>query len=475
MPILEPLEELRRTMNGRLLLPGDPGYDPARTVFYGNFDRRPAAVARPADAGDVALVIRAARQAGLELAVRSGGHSLAGHSLSHGGIVLDLRGMRALAIDPARGTAWAESGLTAGEYTAAAGVYSLATPFGDTTSVGIGGITLGGGVGFLTRKHGMTVDNLLAAEIVTADGQLLRADACAHPELFWALRGGGGNFGVVTRFQYALRPVSTVVGGMLILPADPQVIADFIAEAEAAPDELTTIANVMVAPPVPFLPPEVHGRLILLVMMVYAGGIEAGERVAARFRRLATPLADLLRAMRYPEIFQPEDPNYHPRAVTRTLFVEQIGQAAAQVILDRLQALDADMRVAQLRVLGGAAARVPLEETAYAHRKARILVELISTYTGEEDRPVREAWLEEFAAALPDQRDGAYVNFLGSEGAARIGAAYPGRTGQRLAEIKMRYDPDNFFHLNQNIRPQSAALRPKGAQENAKDQNLPVV
>lgn len=448
------INDLRRNLKGTVITPTDTGYDPARTLFYGGIDRRPAAIARVANADDVARVVQLARQAGIELAVRSGGHSLAGHSLSDGGIVLDLHDLRALEIDPQGRTAWAQTGLTAGEYAAAAGVHSLATGFGDTGSVGIGGITLGGGVGFLSRKYGLTIDNLLAAEVVTADGKLVRADADSNPDLFWAIRGGGGNFGVATRFQYRLHPVSTAVGGLLILPATPEVIANFIAEAGAAPEELSIIANVMSAPPMPFLPPEAHGKLILMALLMYAGKIESGEHAVAPFRKLATPLVDMVHAMRYPEIFQPEEAGYHPTAVSRNLFVNQVDRAAAELILERLQASDAPLRVAQLRVLGGAVARVPADATAYAHRQAPIMVNLAAFYNGEADRAVKLAWVDAFAAALPHKAAGVYVNFLGPEGPAHLPAAYPGKTGQRLAQIKARYDPDNFFHMNHNIQPQ---------------------
>ena len=245
------IPRLRAAFNGRVIAPDDAAYDRARTVFLGDIDRRPAVIIRPADASDVSRVISLATETGLELAVRSGGHSAAGHSVSDGGIVLDLSDMRRVDIDPQQRTAWAQTGLTAGQYTTAAGAHGLATGFGDTGSVGIGGITLGGGVGYLVRKHGLTIDDLLAAELVTADGQLLRVDNRVHPELFWAIRGGGGNFGVATRFQFRLHPVQTIVGGILILPATPEVIAGFIAEAEAAPEELSTIANIMPAPPTP--------------------------------------------------------------------------------------------------------------------------------------------------------------------------------------------------------------------------------
>ncbi|MEX0667931.1 MAG: FAD-binding oxidoreductase, partial [Acidimicrobiia bacterium] len=236
------IPDLRASVKGRVVAPGDEGYDQARTVFPGGIDRRPAVIIQVADATDVARVVSLASETGIQLAVRSGGHSI--YAVCDGGIVLDLSGMKSFDIDPVGRTAWAETGLTAADYTGLAATHGLATGFGDTGSVGIGGITLGGGVGYLVRKYGLTIDNLLAAEIVTADGQLLRVDAETHPDLFWAIRGGGGNFGVATRFQFRLQEVDTIVGGFMMLPATPDVIAAFIAEAEAAPDELSTIANV---------------------------------------------------------------------------------------------------------------------------------------------------------------------------------------------------------------------------------------
>jgi FAD/FMN-containing dehydrogenase len=438
-----------------VIVADEAGYDEARTVFSGEIDRRPSVIVRVADSADVARVVGLARDSGLELAVRSGGHSGAGHSATDGGIVLDLRGMKGLEIDAPGRTAWAESGLTAGEFTTAAGAHRLAVGFGDTGSVGIGGLTLGGGVGYLVRKYGLTIDSLLAAEMVTADGQLLRVDAESHPDLFWAIRGGGGNFGVATRFHFRLEEVDAIVGGMLILPATPDVIASFIAEAEAAPEELSTIANVMPAPPMPFLPPEHHGRLIVMALMAHAGGGEAGERALAPFRALATPIVDMVRPMRYPEIYPPDEPSYHPTAVNRTMFIDDVSRGQAETMVDHLQASDASLRVAQLRVVGGAVARVPPEATAFAHRTSRIMVNVAAFYDGPADRPRRETWVRDFAAALRQSDAGAYVNFLGDEGQARVRAAYPGSTWDRLRAIKARYDPTNLFRLNQNIPPGS--------------------
>ena len=446
------VSELQACINGRVIAPGDAAYDTARAVFNGGIDLRPAAIVRATDAADVSRVVTLARETGLPLAIRSGGHSIAGHSVTEGGIVLDLSQMRALHINAGQRTAWAETGLTAGAYTNAAAAYGLATGFGDTASVGIGGLTLGGGIGYLVRKHGLTIDDLLAAEIVTADGCLLRADAESHPDLFWAIRGGGGNFGVVTRFQFRLHEIDTVLGGMLMLPATPDVIASFIAEAEAAPDELSTIANIMLAPPLPSLPEELHGKPILSATLVYAGDIASGERAITPFRRLATPIADMLRPMRYRDIY-PADEEYHPVIAARTLFAERVDRAAARTILDHLAASTGLTTVAQIRVLGGAMARVPADATAFAHRASKILITLFTLYERPEERPAHEAWTTAFAAALRQGDEGAYVNFLDDEGEAQVRAAYPGSTWSRLVAIKRRYDPANLFRLNQNIAP----------------------
>ncbi|WP_214410027.1 FAD-binding oxidoreductase [Sphaerisporangium fuscum] len=447
------ISRLRGTLTGRVIEPHDDGYDRARTVYQGGFDRRPAAIIRVADAADVARVIAFARETGAELAVRGGGHSNAGHSVTEGGIVLDLRDLQAMDIDVEGRTAWAQGGLTAGAYTAQAGAHGLATGFGDTGSVGIGGITLGGGIGFLVRKHGLSIDNLLAAELVTADGEIRHVDAETHPDLFWAIRGGGGNFGVATRLRFRLHPLESFMGGILILPATPEVIASFMAEAEAAPEELSTIANVMPAPPMPFLPSELHGRLIIMAFMAYAGEAEAGERAIAPFRALATPLADMVQAMPYSGMFPPEGDVEPVTAAAQTMFMDSVDRDMAETVVRYLESSDASMRAVQLRMLGGAMARVPVDATAFAHRHSRIMVNVAAFYERPEDRAAREAWVAELAGALRQSDAGAYVNFLGDESEDRVRAAYPGSTWHRLAAIKAVYDPANLFRLNQNIPP----------------------
>jgi hypothetical protein len=441
-------------VTGPVIVPEDPTYDQARAVFYGGIDKRPGAIVRVANVADVQRVIAAARHGGYELAVRSGGHSIAGHSTTDGGIVVDLRSMASIEIDANARTAWVETGATALQVTQATAPHGLVVGFGDSGSVGVGGITLGGGIGFLVRKYGLTIDSLLAAEIVTADGRHLRVDAEEHPDLFWAIRGGGGNFGVVTRLEFRLHELRQFTGGILVLPATPETIAGFVAASLAAPEELSTIGNVMPAPPLPFLPPELHGHLVIFGMMAYAGDNDAAQRALAPFRTLAKPLADLVKAMPYGEMYPPEDPSYRPMAIGRTMFVEGVDQALAETIHEYVSTSDAAMRAGQLRVLGGAAARVSNDATAYAHRSKAVLVNVAAFYTSPEERGVRARWVRDFARAVQPNDDGAYVGFLGADdGADRVRAAYPSPTWERLRKVKSNYDPDNLFRLNQNITP----------------------
>lgn len=449
-PINIDITPLRAELTGRIIEPGDGDYEEAKTVFYGGEDRRPAAIARMAHSDDVARVITFAQEAGLELAVRSGGHSVARHSVVEGGIVLDLRDMKDIEIDAESRTAWAETGLTAGEYTTATGSHGLATGFGDTGSVGIGGITLGGGIGYLVRKYGLTIDDLLAAEVVTADGGCLQVDAESHPDLFWAIRGGGGNFGVATRFKFRLHEVDRVYGGMLFMPASPDAIVALVEETVAAPDELSAMVNVMKAPPMPFIPEEYHGRPVVMVLLAHCGEIEDGQEVVNRLRKIATPLQDMARPMSYVEVYPPEEEGFHPVAASRTMFSENVDRDAAVSILEHLEASSAFMAVAHLRALGGAMARVPADATAFAHRDRTLLANVAALYEAPEQREEHEAWVADLSADIGGA-PGAYAGFLGEEDTKRIRQAYPGSTWDRLVEVKRRYDPDNVFRWNHNV------------------------
>jgi FAD/FMN-containing dehydrogenase len=448
-----PISDLRADLNGKVIAPNDPGYDDARGVFFTGFDRRPAAIVRVADASDVSRVVTLARETGAQLAVRSGGHSLAGHGTSEGGIVLDLSDMNAMEIDADGRTAWAQTGVKAGDYTKATGEYGLATGLGDTPTVGVGGITLSGGIGFLVRKNGLTIDDLLGAEVVTADGELIKVDEETHADLFWALRGGGGNFGVATRLRFRLHELDEVVGGMLLLPASADVITGLIDAAEAAPEELSIIANIMKAPPMPFVPAERHGQPIVMALMVYAGDAEAGERAIAPIRALATPLADMIRPIRYPQMYEgPEGPR-PARTAGTNLLVDALAPGAAEAILEQLETSTAQMAAVQLRVLGGAMARVPDGATAFGYRGAKMMVNVGAMYSSPEEGPEHKAWASSLATALSAGSPGAYVGFLGDDGEQSVRRAYPPATLKRLAEVKRQYDPDNLFRLNVNVPP----------------------
>jgi FAD/FMN-containing dehydrogenase len=446
------IPDLRDGLKGEVVGPDDPGYDEARQVFFKGIDRRPAAVARVAGAEDVARAVTAAREGGLELAVRSGGHSRAGYGTSEGGIVIDLSGMKDLDIDADAKTAWVGTGIKAGEYTTATGEAGLVTGLGDAGSVGLGGITLAGGIGFLVRKNGLTIDDLLAAELVTADGEVVEVSEESEPDLFWAIRGGESNFGIATRFKLRLHEISEIVGGMLILPATPEVITGFLDAADAAPEELSTIANIMVAPPMPMIPEEAHGKPVLMGLFAYVGPVDQADSVFAPFRTLADPYADMVRPMRYPELY--EGPEQEPQLASgNNFFADSLETAHAEAILEELPKSTAMMKAVQLRVLGGALARVPNDASAFAHRDRRLMVNVAAMYADPGEKETHDAWVAGLGEALGKNGAGGYVGFLGEEDEESLRAAYPGGTWERLRGLKRRYDPDNLFRLNHNIPP----------------------
>jgi len=441
-------------LTGTVIRPEDEAFDEARLVHNATIDRRPAIIVQAATAADVARTVVFARESGMELAVRGGSHSLAGHGTSEGGIVLDLGAMKGLHIDPDRRLAWAQPGLTAGEFTSAAAAHGLATPFGDTGSVGIAGLTLGGGIGWLVRKYGLAIDSLVSVDIVTADGRLITASETEHADLFWAVRGGGGNFGVVTRFQYRLHPVGMIYGGALFMPPTREVLRALEPIASSAPDGLSTISFLMAAPPAPFIPAEVHGKPTLAIMFVFDGDPEAGAAAIEPFRQVATPMAELVMPMPYPGIYEMlKDAEMRMPATHRSLFLDTLDDAAIDEILARTAAPSSPMAMTQIRILGGEMARVDSGATAFAHRDANVLVTLVTPFLDPTELPVHAAWTHAYYEALRPRAVGVYANFLEDEGTDRIHEAYPALTYRRLAEVKRRYDPSNLFRLNQNIRP----------------------
>jgi FAD/FMN-containing dehydrogenase len=445
-------------ITGSVIRPEDAAFADARLVKNTRYDRRPSLIVRAANAADVARSVVFARDHELEIAVRGGSHSVAGHSTVDGGIVIDLSAMKGLHIDPERRLAWAQAGLTAGEVTTAAAAHGLAVPFGDTASVGIGGLTTGGGIGWLVRKYGMTIDSLVGVDIVTADGRLVSASEDENPDLFWAVRGGGGNFGIVTRFQFRLHPVDMVLAGALVLPPTADVLRALVPIAASAPEELTTISMLMPIPPMPTVPEDVQGKLGLVIMFVYAGDPEAGQAAIAPFRQVATPLAELVAPMPYPGIYQFTDGESEPGPwITRSVFLDALDDAAIDAILAHHAAPSSPLAMTQIRVLGGAMARVPSTATAFAHREADVMVAILTPYQDPAEAASHEAWTSGYFLALRPGATGVYSNFLEDEGEDRIREAYPGLTYQRLAQVKRRYDPTNLFHRNQNIRPAAAS------------------
>ncbi|GAA4423673.1 FAD-binding oxidoreductase [Actinokineospora soli] len=446
MPV--PTASLRTNVRGQVLEPGDDGYDAARLVYLGGIDQHPAVVVRPADAADVAAVVKLAAGTGTPLAVKGGGHS---PFCVTEGILIDLSSLNGHEVDTAARTAWADAGLTAGAFTAATAEHGLVTGFGDTAGVGLGGITTGGGIGYLVRKHGLTIDDLLAAEVVTADGAVRAVDADTEPELFWAIRGGGGNFGVVTRMKFRLHELPAVTGGLLVLPATPESIAGFVKHADEAPEEVSAIANVFPCPPMPFVPEEWHGSPVIMATVVYAGVGEAAEEALTPFRELATPIADMIGEKPFPEVYSNMPADYHPVAVTRNLFTDDIDADDAALLLARIAESTSSMPAVQIRVLGGAMARVPADATAFAHRSRRIMVNIAAFYTGSADEHTR--WADDLTEALQKGAPGVYVNFLGDDSETRIREAYPDETWARLRRAKRDYDPANLFRSNSNIPP----------------------
>ena len=440
---------------GQVLAPGDRDYDHARRVHNAAADRHPAFIVRPTDAEDVALVVAHARETGLPLVVRAGGHSMANHSTGDGALVLDLSAMRGIDIDAAGRTAWAEAGVLAGEYTAATHALGFVTPFGDTGSVGVAGITLGGGVGWLARKHGMTIDSLLAVEIVTADGRRRIASAGEEPDLFWAVRGAGANFGVVTRLRFRLHPLGNVLAGDILLPATREVLRSLIPTLLAAPDELTAMPNIMLAPPDPAIPEEQRGRPVVYLSVAWSGSPDAGERALAPLRALGSPINDTVAWKPYPDLFSPVDRDEVSSwgVSSRALYVGFLDDATIDVIENRLTEPGAPGALVQLRVFGGEMARVPGDAAAFGWRDRAALMWIITPYEDLHRAAEHEAWTAAFRAELPIGDTATYVNFMGAEDAEAVRGAYPAPTYARLRELKRRFDPDNVFRANHNIPP----------------------
>jgi FAD/FMN-containing dehydrogenase len=454
------LERLRDSMRGPVIAPDDEGYDAARAIWNGAIDRRPACIARCAGVADVVTAVRFARERGLLVAVRSGGHGVGGHALCDDGLVIDLSLMKGIRVDPAARTARAEAGVLWGELDRETQLHGLATVGGIVTHTGIAGLTLGGGIGWLMRKHGATVDNLLSVDLVTAEGELLTASEDENPDLFWGIRGGGGNFGVVTSFEYRLHPVGPIVlAGPIFHPLEDarEVLAFYREFTATAPDELTTIFELSVAPPAPFLPEDVHGKPIVMVGACYAGAPEDGIEVVRPLKEFGNPLVDLLEPKLYTALqsmFDPSVPHGWHR-YWKSVELPPLTDDMIDTLVEHASAQTSPKSYCIVFQLGGALARSGRDETAFSQRDAAYNVNINAVWT--EEYPARErhvAWARDFFSAMqPHAGRCVYVNFLGDEGAKRVRQAYGDRQYKRLVELKRAYDPTNFFRLNQNIEP----------------------
>ena len=450
--------ELRTRFRGALLRPGEEGYDEARRVWNGAIDRRPGLVARCAGADDVVAAVRFAREHDLLVSVRGGGHSIAGHGVCDGGLMIDLSLMKAIRVDPAARTARAAGGVLWSELDRATQPFGLATTGGVISHTGIGGLTLGGGLGHLMRRHGLTVDNLLSVDLVTADGETLRVDAETEPDLFWGLRGGGGNFGIATAFEYRLHPVGPLVlGGPIFWPLeDARSVLQFLREyAVEAPDELGITLAIMPAPPMPFLPPERYGKPVAGLVLVWTGDPADGERALAPLRAIGAPIADAVRPVPYLALQSmldggaPHGRHYYWKAHRLpTLTDEVIG-----AFLDRIGSITSPFAQVNGWAVGGAVSRVDADATAVGDREAGFEISVtVGWPPGDAGGDRHRAWVREGWEALRPFSSGVYANFISDEGAEGLEAAY-GQRLERLTALKSRYDPANFFRLNANIRP----------------------
>jgi FAD/FMN-containing dehydrogenase len=454
------LNELGQELQGELIRPEDSGYDEARAIWNGAHDRRPALIVRCAGVEDVRHAVGFARSEGLEVAVRGGGHSIPGFSTVDGGIVIDLSPMKGIKVDEKKSTVVAEGGLTWGELDAETQKHGLAVTGGLVSTTGVAGFTLGGGIGWLMRKHGLACDNLRSAEIVTADGQAITASADENADLFWGLRGGGGNFGIVTSFEFDLHSVGpTVAAGPIFYPGDDaaEILRRYREIAAELPDEMTTLVNLLTAPPAPFLPEDWHGKKLIAVIGCYAGPSDEGLKAMQPLRELAEPVADLFGEMPYVQMQGLIDDLY-PRgtkAYMKAGYMSDLDDHAIETLVSHHQD-EAIAPSAELHIhhFGGAVARVGDEETAYGERQAPYVLNLLGFSHDDGGMEPHSEWANRVYGDLePSLTGGAYINFLSSEGEERVKAAYGAEKFDRLQALKDRYDPTNLFHLNQNVPP----------------------
>jgi FAD/FMN-containing dehydrogenase len=458
-PSPETVNELRAQLRGSLCLPGEPGYEQARTIWNAMIDRRPAIVVRAAGVNDVMRAVEFARKHGLQLAVRGGGHNIAGNAVCEGGLMLDLTLMKSVRVNPIKRTVRVEPGVTLGELDRETQAFGLAMPVGINSTTGVAGLTLGAGFGWISRTFGLSIDNLISADVVTAAGKLVHASEENDPDLYWAIRGGGGNFGVVTSFEFKLHPVGPeVLSGLVIHPIAQakELLQAYRRISSEAPDELAIWYVMRKAPPLPFLPPEWHGKEILVFAACYSGDSAKGQQAMAPLRALGKPIADVIGSNPFLAWQAILDPLLAPgmRNYWKSHSFTTLSDGAIDVLIDfahKLPSPDCEIAFAQL---GGAINRIPVSATAYPHRDLQYVVNIHTRWADAADDQKCIAWARGlFDALTPHATGGVYVNFMPEDEAQRVRAGAYGANYDRLARLKAKYDPDNLFRMNQNIRP----------------------
>jgi FAD/FMN-containing dehydrogenase len=452
------LDDLRAAVRGPVVGSDDDGYDEARSVFNGMIDRHPAAVVRVANAGDVAAAVTFAREGGLDLAVRGGGHSVPGFGTVDDGIVIDLSSMRGVEVDAGAKRARAQGGATWGDFNDATYPFGLATTGGIISTTGVGGLTLGGGIGYLTRGFGLSLDNLVAADVVTADGQHVHATERENDDLFWALRGGSGNYGVVTSFEFRLHPVKDIYGGPMFYElSDAETILKFYREYIAdAPEEMGVFPAFQIAPPLPFIPEDRHGDTFVALVGCWAGPVEQGEEAFKPFHDVAHVVAEMVGPAPYPALNSAFDALYPPGQLQhywKASFVKELTDEAIAAHLRHGPDVPVVNSTMHIYPINGAVHRVASDATAFAYRDANFATVIAGMWPDPTQNDANIKWVRDYYdATAPHSEEGGYINFMSDDDQGRIKANYKGNY-ERLVDVKRKYDPDNLFHVNQNIKP----------------------
>lgn len=452
-------KDLKGFTRGEVLLPSDNGYEQARKVWNGMIDRHPAVIIRCEGASDVMKAVRFARQHGLSVSVKGGGHNVAGNAVIDKGMMIDLSKMRSVRVDPVNRTARVDPGATWREFDLEAQAFGLATTGGLVSSTGVAGFTLGGGIGWLVRKHGLSLDNLISIDLMTAEGELVTASKDENEDLFWGVRGGGGNFGIISSFEFKLHPVGPMVMGGLILhrASEAEELMKFFRDfVEKAPDELTMLMVFLTAPPLPFVPSELVGTHMVAVAVGYAGPMDEGARILEPLKKYGRPVADLIGPMPYVflQSFLDDTAPAGIRNYWKTSYLKELDDGTIRTFLENCQKIPSPISSVHIHQLGGKIREVGEGSTAYSNRSAKFAMNIVSGWLEPGEDEININWSRDFFNAMQKFSTGAaYVNFLGEEGPDRVQAAYGEEKYKKLTELKKKYDPSNFFHMNQNIKP----------------------